>query len=342
MSIEAFMKEMTAAVGTNDEIQGVKRWLGTGFKPLNKIIGGKNDAGFGHGRMYEIYGPSSSGKTAIATRLMIEAQKQGGCAIFIDYERSFEIGLAQNMGLSVEPQFWFYKQPDTWEQGNSQAAKMCELIRKHKVIPDDAPICVVQDSIAAAVPKSVAAKEIDEHTMNDTTALARVTSTTLKHMAGYAEKFNATILYLNQIRTKPGVVYGDPTTTPGGNSMEFYASGRLALSRVKVMDKDPVTGEKLMVAQIIKAKAMKSKHTRPFQETEIVFAFDENGSADFDIEASLVEHLIKHKVLEVSGGRIAWEGGKPYKKNLIDQLKADPAGISKLEALLPAEHVTAV
>ncbi len=221
MGMEALAKALTAAIGGNRENQGVSHFIDTGFPPLNQIICNNPEGGLPQGRLCEMYGPSSSGKTALATMMMIQAQQAGGIAGFMDHERSFDIKLAKNMGLNDTFPHWIYQQPATWEESNMNMAKAAKTIREEKAIPADAPILFVFDSIASALPKSMLDKDMDEFNMNDTTALARVTSTTLKVMAAFAEKYNFTILYLNQIRTKPGVVYGDPTCLRGDTVVPF-------------------------------------------------------------------------------------------------------------------------
>lgn len=320
-------------IGDNANADAVKHFLDTGYPPLNKIMSGRYDGGLPYGRLVEMFGESSTGKTALATKWMVEAQKLGGVAGFIDWERSFNIELAKHFGLSDERPFWIYKKPKTWEEGNMIAAKTCQIIRASGVIDKDAPILFVMDSIAAAVPKSVIDKELDELSMNDTTALARVTSTTLKSMAQFAEEYNAIFLYLNQMRLKPGVVYGDPRTTPGGKAMEFYSSARLALGRKKMMD--TVDGEKQFVGQEISIQCMKSKFTKPFQETDLRMMFDETGAANFDMIASMIDFLIKKGLVEYSKPRVTWEGSKYYVKQLAEKLSKEPDGWDKLVAMLP-------
>lgn len=320
-TLEDFAKELEKAIGENDDRQAVFEFIDTGFPPLNRIISGEFENGLPQGRLMEMYGPSSSGKTAIATKWMIMAQEQGGVAGFMDHERSFDVDLAKSMGLRDDFPFWIYKRPKTWEESNMIMAKAAQLIRSKKVIDPNAPIFFVFDSIAAAVPKSTADKEIDEYNMNDTTALARVTSTTLKSIAQYAEEYNFTVLYLNQIRTKPGVVYGDPTTTPGGQAMEFYASLRIALSRKKIMEER--NGEKIFVGQEITMKTVKNKLTRPFQEVSFRMMFDDNGTARFDVTGSTVDWLIQKGKLASSGPRVTWIDGKQYfKKALVAHIEA--------------------
>jgi protein RecA len=334
VSLESFLKELDEAVGENADNQMVTQWINTGNPLLNKIISGKHDGGLPYGRLLEMFGESSTGKTALATQWMVEAQRMGGVAGFIDWERSFNVEMARGFGLNDKRPHWFYFKPKTWEEGNKIATKACQAIRKHKGIPDDAPILFVFDSIAAALPKSMAEKEIDEYSMNDTTALARVTSTTLKAQAQWAEEFNATFLYLNQIRLKPGVVYGDPRTTPGGKAMEYYASARLALGRQKIMEtKD---GEKEFVGQQISVQCTKSKFTKPFKETNLRMSFNDDGVASFDMATSLLEHAIEHKLLTSGGPRVTWTDGKAYFKKQLAQKINDEGLMPELVAIVKA------
>lgn len=337
---------LATVIGGNDENQGVTNWIDTGYEPLNNIMSGDNSLGLPQGRLVEMYGPSSAGKTLLATMMMISAQRMGGVAGFFDHERSFAVQLAKQLGLN-DTRGWIYKQPKTWEESNTLMAKAAKAIRDNKIIPADAPILFVFDSIAAALPKSVADKGMDEYTMNDTTALARVTSTTLKTMAAFAEEYNFTVLYLNQIRTKPGVVYGDPTTTPGGQAMEFYASVRIALGRKKLFEE--IGGEKVFVGQEITMKATKNKVARPFQECKLRMMYNADGVAYFDVTGSLLDYAIDAKKVAASGARVTWVDGKSYyRKQLIKHinetgqlriLKGLLAGVDLSELTKPSADV---
>jgi len=333
MSVADLISALDKELGPNADGQQVTNFIDTGFPPLNKIMSGRYDGGLPFGRMVEMFGESSTGKTALATQWMVNAQKLGGVAGFIDWERSFDVGLAEGFGLKAERPYWLYSKPKTWEEGNVTAAKACKIIRESKVIKPDAPILFVFDSIASALPKSQAEKEIDEYTMNDTTALARVTSTTLKAMAQHCEEFNATFLYLNQMRLKPGVVYGDPRTTPGGKAMEFYATARLALGRQKIMEQQD--GEKTFVGQNISIQCVKSKMTKPFQETSIRMSFDELGAAQFDMIVSLLDYLVANKLVAYTKPRITWTDGKQYfVKALAEKIRTE-GKYAELVAMLP-------
>lgn len=304
-SAAALAADLLAAFGPNAGASSVENFIDTGSPELNEYISGRPDGGLPMGRCVEMFGPSSAGKTALASQWMIEAQHQCGVAGFTDWERSFSEEMAVTMGLNNQRPYWLYNKAKTWEEGNIKAAQAVRLIRGSGAIPKDAPILWVFDSIASAIPQSVMydkngeLREMDTLTMNDTTALARVASTTLKVMAQVAAEYNATFLYLNQIRTKPGVMFGDPTTTPGGVAMEFYSTARLSLSREKIFR--TVNKEKIFVGQDIKVKVVKSKMTQPFRVAEQRMEFNERGNLQFNMAYSTIEMLIAR-------GKITKEG----------------------------------
>ena len=331
-ALDDLMGVLDKAIGQNATVQSVKDFIDTGYPPLNKTISGRFNGGLPYGRIVEVYGGSSCGKTALATQWMVQAQHLGGVAIFIDWERSFDIDLAKGFGLNDQRPFWIYVKPKTWEEGNIIAAKACKAIRDSSAIDPNAPILCVFDSVASAIPQSMSEKEIDEYTMNDTTALARVASTTLKSMAQHAETFNATYLYLNQVRTKPGVVYGDATTTTGGTAMEFYSTVRMQLSRKKITENRD--GGKTFVGQTINVKCTKSKLTKPFQECALDMVYDDLGVARFDAVGSTLQYLIDTKKIATSGPRVTWTDGKNYwRKDLIKKINEE-GGIEVLKPLL--------
>lgn len=307
------------------------KFIDTGFPPLNKICSGKYvGGGLPYGRIVEIVGESSTGKTALATKLMLEVQKLEGIAIFVDWERSFSIPLAENLGLRTEQPYFFYTTPNTWEDGNTQVNNLCEAIRENDAIPADAPIIAIFDSVASAVPQSTFDKKIDAYTMNDTTALARVSSTTLKVMAQKAWNTNATYVYLNQVRTVPGA-YVPTTSTPGGKAMEYFSSIRLFLSRKKIVSKD-----KAFLGQEITIEARKNKITKPFQSCKLNMIYDEMDVPGFDLTSSLIDELIAIGKLEMAGVRISFEGKTYYKNALVKKIN-DEGRYSELCKMLESE-----
>jgi recombination protein RecA len=326
--MEALAKAMTAAIGDPDEELEVSGYIDMGYPKLNEILSGDKNKGLPQGRIVEIYGPPSSGKTLLATQAMIAAQRAGGVAGLSDHELTFQVPFAKKFGLiDTFPQFT-YKRPLTWEASNTLALKACEAIRNSKILAPDAPIVWVFDSVAAMIPQSMLTdskgkkRELDELNMNDTTALSRVTSTTLKVINRFSGDLNATFIYLNQTRTKPGVIYGDPTTTPGGSAMEFYASIRIAVGRK--MLREEVDGEKETVGQIIGLTTKKNKIVRPFQETDMRMMFDADGMAHWDFTTMAIDDLIAAGKLKTP--RAGWVefGGKQWsKKQLAAQIDSD-------------------
>lgn len=338
MSTDAFAEAMMKAIGENADNQQVTHFIDTGFPPLNKIMSGRYDGGLPFGRLIEVAGESSTGKTALATAWMVQAQKMGGIAGFIDWERSFDVGLAESLGLSTTFPYWIYQRPRTWEDGNTLALKAVRAIRANKKIAPDAPILFVFDSIAQAVPASMADKDFAEFTMADNLSLSKVAGTTLKVMAQVADDTNSTFCYLNQIRLAPGVVYGDPRTTPGGKAMGYSATVRVFLGRQKIME--AVDGGKEFTGQIISMQAIKSKLTKPFQECSVRMTFDDDGIAHFDTTTSLLQYLVDKNLIPYTKPRITWTDGKQYFLKAL-AAKIDEEGIAhELNAFLPTKAET--
>lgn len=322
--IDDLAAAMIKAVGESSEAGEIVDWLDTGYPPLNMILSGHPDRGLPYGRIIEIFGPPSAGKTALACDLMISAQKAGGFAGFMDHEHALDVSLAKRNGLDTNPGKWLYKRPETWEASNTVALQAAELIRNGKFIDPKAPIIMVFDSVAAMIPKSMLydskgkLRELSEMTMNDTSALSRVSSTTLKLINKKASDLNIIVVYLNQIRTKIGVVYGDPTTTPGGSSFEFYASIRLALGKKMIKDAD-----KEVTGQLIGITTKKNKVNRAFQETDVLLVYPEDGGASFDKTFSLLGALMEEGKIDRAGAYLIWEGKKYYARALADKIIAE-------------------
>lgn len=338
MSAADLADAIEGVIGSNDEHQEVKIFLDTGYMPLNRDISGSYDGGMPVGRIVEMFGPPSSGKTAIATKVMIAAQQAGGVAAFMDHERSFDVGLAAGFGLDVTKGRWVFKTPETFQESVDYAKKLMQVIRTKELIDEDAPIVIVFDSLASMVPQSILVdskgKERDaaDRNMNDNTALARATSAYFPALAMLAEKYNALLLFLNQARTKIGVMYGDPTTTPGGVSPEFYSSVRIKLGRTMLTSgqgKDRQT-----VGQAIGSECVKNKVSRPFQKSKWNFMFREDGSGFFDVIGSTIEHAIDEGILKTSGPRVEWTDGKSYFKSQLAKRIEDEGLEEELFGLL--------
>jgi len=331
--------ELKSVIGSNDEEATVKHFLDMGFPPLNESSSAKWDGGLPVGRMVEIAGPPSSGKTAIATAAMAAAQKAGGIAAFMDHERSFSLTLAPKLGLDTTPGKFIFKKPRTFEESLETAAKAAAAIRSKKLIKKDAPICWVFDSLASMVPQSALLdkngeiKSLEDRNMNDNTALARATSAAFPAFAQHCEEYDMCAIFLNQMRTKIGVMFGDPRKTTGGNAPEFYFSQRLWLSASQIKQGTEIIGQE------VTGKFVKNKISRPFREAKWRFMFNpKDGTGYFDRERSLVEFLISiGKIDKGTAGRIVWDGKTTHPETLARKIEAE-GKFDELVKLLPAAY----
>ena len=230
---------MGVLAGADAEVKG---WLDTTYPPLNQALSGNPAWGLPYGRIVEIYGPSSSGKSWLATQLMISAQKAGGVALLNDHEFAFNLQYAARQGLNLEAPFFGYGRPETLEGSVTDALKITEMVRASGEVAKDAPIICVFDSIAAMVPRSVFEKGYDELTMADSLARAKALSTVLPSVNQRVAKLNACFVFLNQIRMKPGVClrYDTPVTLADGTQVKI---GKLVHDRkpVEVLTVNPDT-----------------------------------------------------------------------------------------------------
>lgn len=344
---EEIMKALTGVIGENDESSTVTQYLDTNFPPLNYGSSSNWGHGLPVGRIIEIAGPPSSGKTAIATNVMAAAQKQGGIAAFMDHERSFSVALAPKLGLDITPGRFIFKKPRTFEESMAIFQLTCKTVREKKLIPKTAPICFVFDSLAAMVPQSVLIdskgkeRSAEDRNMNDNTALARATSNHFPALAMLTEEYNVCTIFLNQLRTKIGVMFGDPRKTTGGDSPAFYFSQRIWLGASQIKLGTDVIGME------VTGKFMKNKVARPFLSATWRFMFQPDGTGRFDVERSLVEFLNENKCFpekDAAGksarpGFVLWEGKEIARETLARKIEAEgPAGLAKLKALLPKKY----
>ena len=333
---------MLALVGGNDEQSTVTHFLNTGFPPLNYALSSKWGGGLPVGRIVEMFGPPSAGKTAVSTAAMISAQQQGGFAMFNDHENSFDHSLAENMGLDLAPGRFLYKTPETFEESIDMAVAVARTLRAKKLLAENAPICMVFDSIASMVPmskmvdKDGKARDASTYNMHDNTALARATSAAFPAFAQYVQRNQVCAIFLNQERTKPGVTYGDPKTTPGGDAPKFYASVRVQLGGGQITKGDGKNKE--VLGKEITAKVVKNKVSRPFLTAKWRFEFQDDGSGKFAVARSMIDFLIEQKILKVSGAYVEWTDGKKYHKGpLAEKLEAEDA-VEELFKLLPGDY----
>lgn len=321
--------------GGEPDTLGVRHWLDTGYAPLNMALTGRPNEGLPTGRIVQMYGDSSAGKTVISVDLMIAAQKAGGLALFMDHERTFMKDLAEARGLNLERGFFSLQYPRTFEESITKAVKWARFIRDNKLVKDESPLIVVFDSLNSMVPQSKMEKEMDELKMNDKLALAASCSSVFPALAVHAEETDCLFLFLDQIRQDPGVMFGDNTKTSGGKAPGFYSTIRIALNR-KVIKKD---GEEL--GQAITAKIVKNKVGRPFRTAQWDFLFDEDGSGFLDRIGGMVDYLVERGILKKSGAYIEFKEKKYNRGPLVEALRKADAYDDLLQMLVDFEKANA-
>jgi len=271
--------------------------------------------GLPRGRVVEIYGPESSGKTTLTLQVVAEMQKMGGTAAFIDAEHALDPSYAQKLGVKLDE--LLISQPDTGEQ----ALEIADMLVRSGSVD-----VVVIDSVAALVPKA----EIEGEMGDSLPGLhARLMSQALRKLTANINRTNTLVIFINQIRMKIGVMFGSPETTTGGNALKFYASVRLDIRRIGGIKKgDEVIGNETRV------KVVKNKVSPPFREAIFDILYGEGISR----EGEIVELGVAHKLVEKSGSWYAYNGEKigQGKDNAREFLKANPQISEEIEAKIRA------
>ena len=266
--------------------------------------------GLPRGRVVEIYGPESSGKTTLTLQVIAEMQKLGGTAAFIDAEHALDVGYAEKLGVNIQD--LLISQPDTGEQ----ALEIADMLVRSGGVD-----IVVVDSVAALTPKA----EIEGEMGDQLPGLqARLMSQALRKLTANIKRTNTLVIFINQIRMKIGVMFGSPETTTGGNALKFYASVRLDIRRTGTIKKgDEVVGSETRV------KVVKNKVSPPFKEAHFDILYGEGISR----EGEIIDLGVEHKIVDKSGAWYAYQGDKigQGKDNSREFLRANPALAREIE-----------
>ena len=266
--------------------------------------------GIPRGRVVEIYGPESSGKTTLTLAIIASAQAHGGTAAFVDAEHALDPVYAEKLGVKVND--LLVSQPDTGEQ----ALEITDMLVRSGAID-----VVVVDSVAALTPKAEIEGEMGDHHMG---LQARLMSQALRKLTGNIKRSNTTVIFINQIRMKIGVMFGNPETTTGGNALKFYSSVRLDIRRIGAIK----NGEEV-VGSATRVKVVKNKVAPPFRETE----FDIMYGTGISREGELIEIGVLHNMVEKSGSWYSYKGERigQGKDNARTFLLEHPAIAADLE-----------
>ena len=280
--------------------------LSTGSLSLDLALG---IGGVPKGRIIEIYGPEASGKTTLALHIVASAQKEGGDAAYIDVEHALEPAYAKALGVDIDS--LLISQPDTGEQA---------LDITESLVRSGAVDVVVVDSVAALIPRAELEGEVGDVTVG---ALARLMSQAMRRLAGAISKNNCTVVFINQLRQKFGVMYGNPETTPGGLALKYYASVRIDVRRVESLKEGSQ-----FIGNHTRAKVVKNKVAPPFREAEFDIVYGEGISR----YGELVDIGVKLDIIDKAGAWFTCCGNRLQGKEAVKEfLKNNPEACAEVE-----------
>lgn len=282
--------------------------ISTGSLGLDIALGA---GGLPYGRIVEIYGPESSGKTTLTLEVIAQAQREGKTCAFVDAEHALDPIYAAKLGVNINE--LLVSQPDTGEQ----ALEICDMLTRSGAVD-----IIVVDSVAALTPKAEIEGDIGDSHVG---LAARMMSQSMRKITGNLKRSNTMMIFINQIRMKIGVMFGNPETTTGGNALKFYASVRLDIRRIgSVKEGDEVVGNETRV------KVVKNKIAPPFKQAEFIIMYGSGISK----EGELIDLGVKHNIVDKSGAWYAYGGNKigQGKANSIKFLKDNVEIANEIEA----------
>ncbi|VAW79818.1 RecA protein [hydrothermal vent metagenome] len=287
--------------------------ISTGSLTLDVALG---IGGLPRGRVVEIYGPESSGKTTLTLQAIAECQKAGGTAAFVDAEHALDPIYAEKLGVQIDD--LLVSQPDTGEQ----ALEITDMLVRSSAVD-----IVVIDSVAALTPKAEIEGDMGDSHMG---LHARLMSQALRKLAGNIKRSNTLVIFINQIRMKIGVMFGSPETTTGGNALKFYASVRLDIRRIGAIKKgDEIVGNETRV------KVVKNKMAPPFRQAEFEIRYGEGISR----EGELIDLGVKHDLVDKAGAWYSYNGDRigQGKDNVRNYMKENPKMAEEIDRQLRAK-----
>jgi recombination protein RecA len=289
--------------------------ISTGSIALDLAIG---VGGVPRGRIVEIYGPESCGKTTLALTIIAEAQKANGVAAFIDAEHAMDSEYSKKIGVNIDD--LLISQPDNGEQ----ALEICDTLVRSGAVD-----VVVVDSVAALVPKAEIEGEMGDSHMG---LQARLMSQALRKLTSQINKSKTCVIFINQLREKIGVMFGSPETTPGGRALKFYASVRLDMRRVETLKKGDES-----IGNHVRVKVKKNKVAPPFREAE----FDIFFGSGISKEGSILEVGVSHNIIEKAGTWFSYNKERigQGRENAVNFLKENPKIVLEIEDTIKAKYL---